>query len=132
MAPIYPIHKHDLNTGAYLDSKGVATTNPVDYVYDYDGTRLSDPGRDALVESLWNSRKFTRSNTNARTYITLTPIKGLNITSNYAIDLSDLRRKVFENPKVGDGHIINPLINTHLTYLLDTKVIFILMSISIQ
>ncbi len=103
MAPIYPIHKHDLTTGEYLNSKGEATTNPSEYVYDYDGTRQSDPGRDALVETLWNSRSFVRGNTNARTYVTISPIKGLEFTANYALDLSDLRRKVYENPKVGDG-----------------------------
>ena len=103
MAPIYPIHKHDLTTGAYLDAAGNPTTNPADYVYDYDGTRQSDPGRDALVETLWNSRDYTRGTTNARTYVTITPIKYLDITANYGYDLSDFRGKVYENTKVGDG-----------------------------
>lgn len=103
MAPIYPIHKHDLSTGDYLNSAGVATTNPSEYVYDYDGTRLSDAGRDALVETLLNDRQYRRNNTNARTYFTITPLAGLNITVNYGIDISDFRSKVYENPKVGDG-----------------------------
>lgn len=103
MAPIYPIHKHDLTTGAYLDAKGNPTTNPNEYVYDYDGTRQSDPGRDALVETKWNKREISRINTTARTYVTFMPIEGLNITANYALDNSDLRRKVYENPYVGDG-----------------------------
>lgn len=103
MAPVYPIHKHDLVTGDYLNSKGQKTTNPSEYVYDYDGTRQSDPGRDALVETLWNNREISRMNTMARTYVTITPIKGLTLTANYALDNSDLRRKVYENPKVGDG-----------------------------
>jgi len=103
MAPIYPIHKHDLTTGAYLNSSGVATTNPSEYVYDYDGTRMSDPGRDAVVETLWNSRKSVRGNTNGRSYITITPVKDLEVTANYALDMSDLRQSEYENPYVGDG-----------------------------
>lgn len=103
MAPVYPIHKHDLVTGDYLNAKGEKTTNPSEYVYDYDGVRQSDPGRDALVETLWNNREISRMNTMARTYVTITPIEGLTLTANYALDNSDLRRKVYENPKVGDG-----------------------------
>ena len=36
MAPIYPVHKHDLETGAYLDANGKATTDPGEYIYDYE------------------------------------------------------------------------------------------------
>lgn len=103
MAPIYPIHKHDLTTGDYLNSAGAVTTDPSQYVYDYDGTRQSDPGRDAYVETLWNKRSFVRGNASGRTYVTISPVKGLEITANYALDLSDLRRSEYENPKVGDG-----------------------------
>lgn len=103
MAPIYPVHKHDLKTGAYLDKNGNPTTNPKEYVYDYDGPRLSSNGRDAIAETEMNMRDFSRFNTVGRTYITLIPIEGLNITSNYGIENSDYRRKVYENPYVGDG-----------------------------
>lgn len=103
MAPIYPIHKHDLETGAYLDSDGNPTTNPAEYVYDYDGARLSSNGRDAIVETLWNDRLLESTNASARTYVTITPIEGLNLTVNYAFDNKDDNRKVYENPFVGDG-----------------------------
>ena len=103
MAPIYPIHKHDLETGAYLDSDGNPTTNPAEYVYDYDGARLSSNGRDAIVETLWNDRLLESTNASARTYMTITPIEGLNLTVNYAFDNKDDNRKVYENPFVGDG-----------------------------
>lgn len=103
MAPIYPVHKHDLETGAYLDQFGNPTTNPDEYVYDYEGARLSNNGRDAVAETELNMRDISRMNFVGRTYITLTPVKGLNITANYGIENSDLRRKVYENPYVGDG-----------------------------
>lgn len=103
MAPIYPVHKHDLETGAYLDKEGKPTTDPNEYVYDYEGARLSSNGRDAIAETEFNRRDIARMNSSARTYFTLIPIEGLNLTSNYALEMNDLRRKVYENPLVGDG-----------------------------
>lgn len=103
MAPIYPIHKHDLETGAYLDANGNVTTNPSEYVYDYDGTRLSNSGRDAIAETELNQRELVRANQTGHTYLTLTPIEGLNLTANYSVNNIDYRRKVYENPYVGDG-----------------------------
>ena len=103
MAPIYPIHKHDRQTGAYLDQYGNPTTNPNEYVYDYDGNRLSSVGRDAVAETEFNMRDISRVGTTARTYITFIPVEGLNLTANYGIENTDIRRKVYENPYVGDG-----------------------------
>ncbi len=103
MAPIYPIHKHDLETGAYLDADGNVTTDPSQYVYDYDGNRLSDPGRDAVAETELNMRKLVRANEMGHAYVTISPIKGLDLTVNYNINNLDYRRKVYENPYVGDG-----------------------------
>ncbi|MCD8309694.1 MAG: TonB-dependent receptor [Prevotellaceae bacterium] len=103
MAPIYPIHKHDLETGAYLDADGNVTTDPSEYVYDYDGNRLSDSGRDAVAETEFNTRKLVRVNEMGHAYVTVSPIKGLDVTVNYNINNLDYRRKVYENPYVGDG-----------------------------
>lgn len=103
MSPIYPIHKHDLETGAYLDAKGNVTTDPGSYVYDYDGKRLSSSGRHGIAESEMNKRETSRVNTMGRAYVTFLPIEGLSITSNYSLENNDLRRKVYENPYVGDG-----------------------------
>ena len=103
MAPIYPIHKHDLSTGAYVDAEGNPTTDPSKYVYDYDGDRLSAPGRDAVVETEFNTREYVRNAQNARTYVTFTPLEGLDFTVNYSYGNSDYRQKVYENPYVGDG-----------------------------
>lgn len=103
IAPIYPVHRHDLETGAYLDKDGNVTTDPSAYTYDYDGSRISSNGRDAIAETLWNNRLMTSTNTSARTYMTITPIEGLSVTANYALDNSDRKRNVYENPLVGDG-----------------------------
>ncbi|GHT47133.1 SusC/RagA family TonB-linked outer membrane protein [Bacteroidia bacterium] len=103
IAPIYPVHKHDLNTGAYLDQYGNPTTDPNQYVYDYEGARLSSNGRDAIAETEFNSRRYSRFTTTGRTYVTLIPVKNLDITATYGIDNVDYRRKTYENPLVGDG-----------------------------
>lgn len=103
MAPIYPVHKHDLKTGEYMDTNGKVTTNPAEYIYDYDGSRLSNNGRDAIAETKLNMRHNSRVNTMGKGYITIIPLEGLNITTNYTLDNTDLRRKVYENPHVGDG-----------------------------
>ena len=103
MAPNYPIHKHDLNTGEYLDADGKVTTDPAQYVYDYAGKRLADAGRDAFAETLFNMRQTQRNQQNVNTYVTFFPIEGLNLTANYSYNNVDRRRKVYENPKVGDG-----------------------------
>lgn len=103
IAPYWPMHAHDAS-GAYLNSDGVVTTNPDEYTYDY-GNRLIGTyvGRDGLVEQLWNSRAYDRMNETGKTYLTITPIDGLNITFNYALNNTDYRMKRYENPYVGDG-----------------------------
>lgn len=103
MAPIYPVHAHDLDSGAYLNREGKPTTHPSEYIYDYEGTRLSSNGRDAIAETEFNTRELTRMNQTATTYLTLTPLTGLNLTVNYALNNIDYRAKVYENPYVGDG-----------------------------
>ena len=86
MAPIYPVHKHDIETGAYLDKEGNVVTDPALYTYDYEGARISSNGRDGIAEALWNDRLMSTTNSSARTYVTITPIEGLNLTVNYAFD----------------------------------------------
>ncbi len=103
MAPIYPVHRHDLESGAYLDENNKVTTDPSQYTFDYEGARISSNGRDAIAEALWNEREINSTNTSARTYMTITPIEGLNLTVNYALDNKDERRMIYENPYVGDG-----------------------------
>ena len=78
MAPIYPVHKHDIETGAYLDKEGNVVTDPALYTYDYEGARISSNGRDGIAEALWNDRLMSTTNSSARTYVTITPIEGLN------------------------------------------------------
>ncbi len=100
---IYPVHKHDLTTGDYLDASGNATTNSSSYVYDYDGTRVNNAGRDALAETEFNTRLYQRNSQTVNTYLTVMPIEGLSITSNYSINSYDYNAFTYENVYVGDG-----------------------------
>ena len=103
MAPNYPVHAHDLETGAYLNAAGEPTTDPSQYVYDYNGQRIANVGRDALAETEFNHRYNARNNQNATTYVSIFPIEGLTLTANYSYNNYDLRRSIYENPWVGDG-----------------------------
>lgn len=103
MAPIYPVHAHNLETGAYVDAAGNPTTDPSQYIYDYDGQRIANAGRDALAETEFNHRYNARNNQNATTYVSFFPIEGLTLTANYSYNNYDLRRSIYENPWVGDG-----------------------------
>ncbi|MFR9504007.1 MAG: SusC/RagA family TonB-linked outer membrane protein [Rikenellaceae bacterium] len=103
MAPIYPVHKHDLETGDYLDASGNVTTNPSEYVYDYDGTRLSDPGRDAIAETLLDQNYYVTDNQTMNTYFTIMPVEGLSFTVNYSLNNRDYRGTTYDNIYVGDG-----------------------------
>ena len=103
IAPYWPIHSHDKD-GAYLNADGGTTTNSSEYVYDYGGRLVGTyVGRDGLVEQLWNNRAYNRMAETGKTYLTITPIEGLNITANYSINNLDYRSKRYENPYVGDG-----------------------------
>lgn len=103
MAPIYPIYKHDPITGAYLNEKKEATTDPNNYVYDYDGARLSNTGRHTIAEAEWNDRLRERDAINGRTYLDLNVYDGLKLSTNVSLETTNYRQKVYENTKVGDG-----------------------------
>ncbi|MCD8185988.1 MAG: hypothetical protein LUD68_05910 [Rikenellaceae bacterium] len=103
MAPIYPIHKHDMETGAYLDANGNPTTDKSQYVYDYDGPRLSVAGRHAIAEQLWNERTYATNTNMGKVYATLMPLEGLEMTVNYSVDAREVRRSTYRNAIVGDG-----------------------------
>jgi TonB-linked SusC/RagA family outer membrane protein len=97
MAPIYPIHKHDPATGEYvLDSGGQR-------LYDYEGNRLSDPGRDALVETLLNERISERDQFSGRLYGEITFMEGLKLNVSGNLESRNLRSGRYENTLVGDG-----------------------------
>jgi TonB-linked SusC/RagA family outer membrane protein len=97
MAPIYPVHLHDPVTGEYiLDGNG-------NKQYDYDGSRLTFPGRDALAETLLNDRTNERDQFSGRTYGEFTFMDGLKLNVSGNLETRNLRNRRYENTLVGDG-----------------------------
>jgi TonB-linked SusC/RagA family outer membrane protein len=110
IAPIYPIHKHDPETGAYvLDDAGQP-------IYDYESSRLTDPGRDALVETLWNERGYERDQYSGRAFVELTPLAGLKIQFSGNLEGRNRRNRTYENTFVGDGKGSGRFALTHQRY----------------
>jgi TonB-linked SusC/RagA family outer membrane protein len=110
MAPIYPLHRHDPETGAYiLDDGG-------NRIYDYEGARMTDPGRDALVETLYNDRPNERDQMSGRLYAEFTLLDGLKLNVSGNLESRNLRGKVYENTLVGDGKGTGRLSTTHNRY----------------
>lgn len=97
MAPIYPIHQHDMATGEYiLDANGQK-------IYDYESKRLTFPGRDALVETLWNERGYERDQYNGRAFAEFTLLNGLKLNLSANLEGRNRRYRTYENTLVGDG-----------------------------
>ncbi|WP_080056085.1 SusC/RagA family TonB-linked outer membrane protein [Spirosoma aerolatum] len=97
IAPIYPVHKHDPATGAYiLDENG-------NQIYDMGDVRPYASGRHAIWENLLNNRKQVRGIISGRTYASVNLFPGFKATSNVGLDLQDTQFRTFENPIVGDG-----------------------------
>lgn len=102
VAPIYPIHMHNMTTGEYVDEAGNVLPEG-QKVYEYINKRPSDPGRHVIAETYWNLREYQRDAMNARTYLEIQFMEGLKGTVNGALETGNRRDKVYENPKVGDA-----------------------------
>ena len=94
---IYPVHKHDLETGDYVyDAAG-------DKQFDYDGSRIFSAGRDALAEAYWNKPEFARTALTGTTFADFHLFKGFTASVNANISWNDYRASSYNNTKVGDG-----------------------------
>ena len=98
IAPIYPIHKHDLATGEYLvDDYG-------NYLYD-DGelTRKQFIGRHVLWENELNKQESRVNNLNAQFYTDIKFLNDFTFTLKADLNLRDTEARKYENQVVGDG-----------------------------
>lgn len=99
MAPIYPVHLHDLSTG--------------DYLLDYEGRKQYDDGisggrnqfssRHIVWENELNRNRLKKNVLTGQAFATLKLPKGFYFTLNGDLYLSDQERVKFLNPKIGDG-----------------------------
>jgi TonB-linked SusC/RagA family outer membrane protein len=96
MAPIYPVHEHDLTTGEYILEGG-------EKKWELSSNRLADPGRHGLAEATLNTWKNKRDQLSARTYFDFNVYDGLKITFSGNLETRNLRNFTYENKLVGDG-----------------------------
>lgn len=82
MAPIYPIHIHDSQTGEYeLDLAG-------NKQYDFGGGRAFNTNHNIVAEISEYQNKYRRSLLSAKPYVTITFLKDFSFTTNYSVDLN--------------------------------------------
>ena len=98
IAPIYPVHLHNPNTGAYiLDDTGRRQ-------YDSSSQRIgSSSSRHVIQETLLNSDIDNIFSINGRTYAEFNFLNDFTLTVNAALDKRFFKNKSFGNPVVGDA-----------------------------
>jgi len=106
IGPIYPVHAHDVTSGAYLlNALG-------QHFYDYGNlTALGLParpagasaGRHIAEETKLNENIFKRNIISARTYGTINFTRDFNFTTNIALDLTNYQGSTYGNRVVGDA-----------------------------
>lgn len=99
IAPIYPVHQHDLTTGAYiLDDNG-------DRIYDIGDYRVGGggSGRNVIQETMLNVDQDKIFSFSGRTYAEFYFLQDFTFTVNAALDKRFYYNEEFDNPIVGDG-----------------------------
>jgi TonB-linked SusC/RagA family outer membrane protein len=95
-APIYAIHKHNVDGSYVLDNLGGK-------VYDEGYTRAIAPGRNVVAETEFNDNFTERNFVSARTYGEISFLKNFKFTTNFSLDLNNYKFSVFDSPIIGDG-----------------------------
>lgn len=99
VAPIYPVHLHDLATGEYiLNQSGEKQFD--------DGTaneRPQNAGRNIVWENNLNRNRRTNTVFSGQAYLSLDLPKGFHLTVKGDLYLANQDRKAYYSPEVGDG-----------------------------
>lgn len=98
IAPIYPIHLHDLTTGAYvLDTEG-------NKVYDDGSTsRAQYAGRHIIWETELNKDQTRRNTLNSQAFVDFNILNNLKFSVIGDINLRFSELRAYENAIIGDG-----------------------------
>lgn len=99
MAPVYPIHEHDADTGDYiLDDNGKK-------IYDdgYIRQRPQNSGRHIVWETELNKRRQYRNTLNAQLFADFKFLKDFTFTLRGSVNLTNLEEKTYNNAIIGDG-----------------------------
>ena len=107
IAPIYPVHLHDVNTGEYiLDSFGNKQYDPGSYE-DAEGniipTRNQYVDRHVMWENELNYDRTVRNTLNATAYATFTLPYGFSATVKANINTRNSRNHTYNSAVIGDG-----------------------------
>lgn len=107
IAPIYPVHLHDVTTGDYiLDNNGNKQYDP-GYYTNADGvqvdTRNQYPDRHVMWENELNSDKTTRNTVNSTAYIDIYLPYGFTFTVKGNLNLRNSRNETYNSAIIGDG-----------------------------
>ena len=107
IAPIYPVHLHDVNTGEYiLDAQGNKQYDP-GYYYDANGiqidTRNQYVDRHVIWENELNQDKSTRNTMNAIATVDFIFLKDFTLTINGNINLRSDIEQSYDSGVIGDG-----------------------------
>ena len=107
IAPIYPVHLHDVNTGEYiLDAQGNKQYDP-GYYYDENGiqidTRNQYVDRHVIWENELNQDKSTRNTMNAIATAEFIFLKDFTLTINGNINLRTDIEQSYDSGVIGDG-----------------------------
>ena len=96
VAPIYPIHRHDLLTGKYLkDQAG-------NLIYDHDEERPFSPKFNPIELAYLDLSEIDRDALVTRSFVDLKPFEGLKLTLNVNYDLRNIRGKTRFAKGTGD------------------------------
>ena len=98
IAPIYPIHEHDPETGEYiLDRNG-------NRIFDLGDNRVGNTnGRHAIQETILNLDRDKIFTLTSRAFVELYFLKDFKFTFNAGLDKRFFNNEEFENTIVGDG-----------------------------
>ena len=107
IAPIYPVHLHDVNTGEYiLDANGNKQYDP-GYYTDADGnqyaTRNQYSDRHVIWENEINSDKTVRNTLNATAYIDILLPYGFTASVKGNLNTRNNRNYTYNSAIIGDG-----------------------------
>ena len=107
IAPIYPVHLHDINTGEYiLDASGNKQYDPGSYV-DANGqvvsTRNQYVDRHVIWENELNQDKTVRNTVNAIATAEVYFLKDFTFTINGNINLRNSINQTYDSAVIGDG-----------------------------
>jgi len=107
IAPVYPVHLHDVNTGEYLlDSNGEKQFDPGSYT-DKDGnvitTRNQYADRHSIWENVLNSDRTVRNTLDGVAYADINFLKDFTFTVRGNLNVRNSDNQTYNSAVIGDG-----------------------------